>query len=135
MSDNVYSVFAYGTLMFPAVMEALLGRSFASRSETIRGYSRHPVIGQVYPGILASSQSHTLEGVLWTGLSSRHLSILDDFEDDFYSAELLRIGDVHARFYVVSASNAAVLNTDASWSPEEFRSRHYHEYLQHIKGL
>lgn len=132
-SDN-HSIFSYGTLMFPAVMEILLGQCFVGRPVIARGFTRHPVIGQVYPGILAASEYHRLEGVLWSGLSSRHLSILDEFEDDFYSAELLCLAGTEARIYVVPADKADILDVSSSWSPEDFKSHHYEEYLKQVRS-
>lgn len=46
------TVFVYGTLQFPEVLHALIGRVPRSAQGTIRGHQRYAIRGQVFPGTI-----------------------------------------------------------------------------------
>ncbi len=45
-------LFAYGTLMFPAVIKSVIGRIPDSRPAVINGYQRLKVAGELFPGLI-----------------------------------------------------------------------------------
>lgn len=47
------TVFVYGTLMYPEVLEALIQRVPDIQPGTVNGYARYAVRGQVFPGAIA----------------------------------------------------------------------------------
>ena len=97
--------FVYGTLMSEEVLQTLLGRlpEMDPRPAYLPpGYSRHPVKGRVFPGVIrhpASRETTTtttttttnnnvrterVEGILLSGISPEDWTILDWFEDTAY---------------------------------------------------
>lgn len=124
--------FAYGTLAFPEVMEAVTGRRFASGAAALPGFARYRVRGRVYPGVIAEKGGETA-GCLYTGLGAATLALLDRFEGDLYERRSLAVQTVastpvQAQVYVVPERLRAVLS-DEPWSPEEFVTRELTRYL------
>lgn len=81
------SLFVYGTLMAPEVMQSLVGRLPPLQAAVLHGYTRHPVVGFCFPGIIksSSSPSSTVAGLLYTDLTDYELEIMDWFEDVEYT--------------------------------------------------
>jgi Gamma-glutamyl cyclotransferase, AIG2-like len=75
--------------MAPAVMETLLQRLPPSQPAVLVGYTRHPVIGALYPGMIAAKQndkqSTEVVGLVYRDLTEREMKILDWFEDVQYT--------------------------------------------------
>ena len=117
-------VFTYGTLMFPEVWNAVVGRSYASVDGTLHGFAIYTVRDAVFPGIITAHESDAVRGVVYLDVENVSLARLDRFEDDFYRRETLSIdcSDGHERSadaYVVPAENRAILSEQA-WSRDEF---------------
>jgi gamma-glutamylcyclotransferase (GGCT)/AIG2-like uncharacterized protein YtfP len=117
-------VFTYGTLMFPEVWNAVVGRPYASVEGTLHGFAIYTVRDAVFPGIIAADGSDAVRGVVYLDVDENSLARLDRFEDDFYRRESLSIdcSDGQARTadaYVVPAENRVVLS-DQRWSRDEF---------------
>ena len=97
--------FVYGTLMSPEVLQALIGRVPAMcKPAFLPKYTRHPVKGVCYPGIIpvstendvskdgdASSDQIGVEGILLTGLSQEELDKFDWFEAEDYTRSVKQI--------------------------------------------
>lgn len=116
-------VFTYGTLMFPDVWRAVVGRMFASVEGTASGYAVFRVRDAVFPGIIAAADC-VVRGVVYLDVDQRSLERLDRFEDDFYKRQAVHVAcdDGHQRSaeaYVVPAANRNVL-TNEPWDRESF---------------
>ncbi|HEX2476281.1 MAG TPA: gamma-glutamylcyclotransferase family protein [Lacipirellulaceae bacterium] len=116
-------VFTYGTLMFPQVWRAVVGREFASVEGTAQGYAIFRVRDAVFPGIIAASE-RAVRGVVYLDVDPESVARLDLFEDAFYLRETLHIEcDDHQRrsaeAYVIPHENRAIL-TDEIWLRDEF---------------
>jgi gamma-glutamylcyclotransferase (GGCT)/AIG2-like uncharacterized protein YtfP len=134
-SSSPLPLFVYGTLMAPAVVETLIQRpipgrpaALVSTSESGRGehheyeYSRHPVLGQAYPGLVdwttqpslvkRSSSDGTpgstnwIRGLLYCDLTEEEMEQLDYFEGDQYEKELCNV-------QLVTGSNMGELAVDS----------------------
>lgn len=81
-------LFTYGTLLFPEVLRALLGRVPQSQSASAAGWRVAALANRSYPG-LVEAPGEISHGRLLTGLSSDEWRLLDNFEDRRY--ELRRI--------------------------------------------
>jgi gamma-glutamylcyclotransferase (GGCT)/AIG2-like uncharacterized protein YtfP len=133
-------VFTYGTLMFPEVWKAVVGREFASVGGTAKGYAIFRVRDAVFPGIIAASERDTVRGVVYLDVDPDSVARLDLFEDDFYGRETLQIEcDDHqsrsAEAYVIPAGNCAVL-TDETWRRDEFvASRGLEHFIRRFQGF
>ena len=120
-------VFTYGTLMYPQVWQAVVGRTHESAHGRAGGYAIYRVRDAVFPGIVAADDGASVPGVVYLDVDEAGLARLDRFEDDFYRRELVivRCNDDTVRdafAYVVPEENRHVL-TDEIWNADEFLAR------------
>lgn len=85
------SCFVYGTLMSREVVTGLIGRCPDMVPAFLRDHRRHPVVEEVYPGMisndmtkdpLVSTESDGVRGMLLTGIYPHELTRFDWFEDE-----------------------------------------------------
>ena len=83
-------VFVYGTLMWPSVLEAVLGRRPDARPAVITGFIRRRVKEQHYPALVHADTPSPpppllplVRGLL-LAVDSREVRLLDNYEDDEY---------------------------------------------------
>jgi gamma-glutamylcyclotransferase (GGCT)/AIG2-like uncharacterized protein YtfP len=117
-------VFTYGTLMFPQVWKAVVGREFVSIPGSAKEYAIYCVRDAVFPGIIAAGDRDAVSGVVYLNVDQASLARLDLFEDDFYRRETLWIDceDGQRRAadaYVVPNENREIL-TSQVWLQDEF---------------
>jgi len=117
-------VFTYGTLMFPEVWRAVVGREFDAIEGTAAGYAIFRVRDAVFPGIVSGGDGDTVRGVVYVNVDAASLDRLDRFEDDFYERRSLAIDcddgqQRSADAYVVPTMNRSVL-TDEPWHRDLF---------------
>lgn len=148
--------FVYGTLMSQHVQQTLLGRVPNKKSKAFlpKNYSRHPVKGQVYPGVIRTDQSvpirsnlnlaeledHSVNGMILMDLDDNDMKILDWFEDVEYERVIVpiysiegeddKINLIDANVYVWVAGESQ-LDLTESWNYEQFISTKLDWYLQH----
>jgi gamma-glutamylcyclotransferase (GGCT)/AIG2-like uncharacterized protein YtfP len=127
------AVFAYGTLLFPAVMEAVTGRRFGTREAELAGYARRRLRRRIYPAAVASPGA-CVAGRLYEGVDAPTLARLDRFEGELYERRRVSVapaegGEVSAELYVLVAAHRGEL-LDDPWDPEEFASAHLGAYLR-----
>ncbi len=117
-------VFTYGTLMFPEVWRAVVGREFFAVEGAAAGFAIYRVQDAVFPGIIAATDVDAVRGVVYLDVDEASLARLDVFEDDFYERQALWIAcddgqQRQANAYVVPVHNQAVL-TDEPWDRDQF---------------
>jgi gamma-glutamylcyclotransferase (GGCT)/AIG2-like uncharacterized protein YtfP len=117
-------VFTYGTLMFPEVWQAVVGREFAKVSGNADGFAIYRVRGGIYPGIIAASEKDSVRGVVYLDIDNASLQRLDAFEDTIYERQLLTIAcddgqRREAAVYVVPVHNKTAL-TVLPWDRDKF---------------
>ncbi|GAA3225488.1 gamma-glutamylcyclotransferase family protein [Actinocorallia longicatena] len=88
MSD----LFVYGTLRFPDVLSALLGRVPVMSPGRVEGWRVAALAGRVYPG-LVRAEGAAAEGVVLSGLSEDELVVLHAYEDVEYDIAVLDLTD------------------------------------------
>jgi hypothetical protein len=124
--------FVYGTLMSPEVLQTLIGRvPTICKRAYLPNFSRHPVKGYVFPGIIAVKQTlnklapgdaifreeqKAVEGLLLTGLSKEEMGVFDWFEGDEYTRSVMQVSipsltgsdttskDASEKYYVIDAN-------------------------------
>jgi gamma-glutamylcyclotransferase (GGCT)/AIG2-like uncharacterized protein YtfP len=120
-------LFAYGTLMFPAIIESVIGRVPDSRPAMIEGYRRLEVAGESFPGLIKGNGGDSVEGVLYLNIDEDEWKRLTQFEDDFYELEELTVlssgANTQALAYVVPRSRNFILS-EKVWSPEFYRENY-----------
>jgi gamma-glutamylcyclotransferase (GGCT)/AIG2-like uncharacterized protein YtfP len=123
-------LFVYGTLQFPAVLQALLSRIPASTPASAEGWRAAALERRVYPGLVPANETAT--GLLLTDLSVSEWCILDDFEDDRYDLRRLPLSDGRYGWaYVWPGAEVLMEN----WSAEDFAARHLAAYAARCAGL
>jgi gamma-glutamylcyclotransferase (GGCT)/AIG2-like uncharacterized protein YtfP len=119
-------VFTYGTLMFPEVWQAVVGRPFETVEGAVLGFAIYRVVDAVYPGIAAGEERDMVRGVVYLDVDNASLTRLDLFEDDFYERQALWVDCVDgqrraAEAYIVPHENRRAL-TNEPWRRAEFIS-------------
>ena len=117
------NLFAYGTLMWPEVMEALLGRRPEGIPAVLAGYRRLRLKAKHYPVMVAASGA-AVEGTLYTGLSEKDFEVLDAFEGEEYDRETVSLGSGFAQAYIL-APRWRHLADSVPWRPEQFKPEHF----------
>src|SRR3954471_19037008 len=117
-------VFTYGTLMFPEVWRAVVGRQFESVVARAAGYAIFRVRDAVFPGILAAAEGSHVSGVVYLDVDLPTLQRLDAFEDAFYERRAIPVDyddgrRLKAEAYVVPEANRHVL-TEEPWDRKCF---------------
>ncbi len=143
-------LFTYGTLMFPEIWQAVVGKDFKTTPAHLPSHEIYRVRNAVYPGIIAApnhspsengplgehsgSRPSTLDsrlssvpGLLYLNLDEAALHRLDQFEDDFYQRQTITVtcGDgreLEAQAYVVPPKSRHLL-TDEIWTAADFATR------------
>ncbi len=112
-------------------------------------YTRHPVIGQVYPGVIQREemnnvpmawrdiQQSCVEGILLTDISPSEVEILDWYEDTDYTRSNVPISlhdgrnmlTVEAQVYIWIAGDN-LLELESCWSFEKFCQKNLEWYLK-----
>lgn len=149
------SLFVYGTLMSPQVIETLIGRFPGCVDACLAGYSRHPVRGQVFPGMVRVGADHSnrqqqssvvTAGVLYQDLTVNEMKRLDWFEDVEYTRQCVTVvqtnpvdDDSSSRHLQQQQQDTETyvwtnpldeLNLKMEWSYQEFLDTHLENYLR-----
>jgi gamma-glutamylcyclotransferase (GGCT)/AIG2-like uncharacterized protein YtfP len=116
------SLFVYGTLRFPEILEVLLGRVPELSPVSVRGWRVRALPGAVYPGMVADPAG-VAEGVLVSGLTEAERRVLDGYEDAAYEPTIIPLdegaGARRARAYVWTGPTEPY-----DWDPDRFAAQH-----------
>ncbi len=110
--------------MFPEVWQAVVGRSFDTVEGTAAGFEVFRVRDAVFPGIVSSTVTCAVPGLVYLDVDQVSMERLDRFEDDFYERQTLAVdcSDGQQRMaeaYIVPPANRNVL-TSEPWGCESF---------------
>ena len=118
-------LFVYGTLLFPDVLEALLGRVPAMAPAHAAGWRVAALPGRLYPGLVAHRQA-TASGMVITGLELGERRLLDAYEDTGYRLTAIDLAD--GRNCAAYVWRTAVLAED--WCRRTFAEDHLAGYVE-----
>lgn len=127
------SLFVYGTLMAPRVIEILLGRVPPNGAAVLRNYIRHPVRNHVYPGMIPHPAGASTRGILYYGLTTTEIARLDWFEDVEYTRRQVSVEtdlNVATTETYVWTNPLSELHLDAEWSLDDFCRDHLECFLE-----
>lgn len=132
-------LFAYGTLMCDDMFHSVTGEHLPSVRGFLRQYSRHPVIGQVYPGILPK-RNGAVEGIVYLDLPDRIWRHLDRFEGEMYERRMVRVeccrnSTVTAWTYVVRPQFIHCLDQERPWDSHDFLAAGKRTFRENYPGL
>ena len=129
-------LFAYGSLMIPEVIQAVIGREVYGEPATLTGYLRQGLSGFSYPGLVKCPDA-SVEGRLYRDLGATDLLRLDVFEDDFYQRHMLTVqtrnGDIYQACVYVLAPESVGLLDGRPWCEETFRRKHLRGFLSRYR--
>ncbi|NEX63268.1 gamma-glutamylcyclotransferase family protein [Noviherbaspirillum galbum] len=113
-------VFTYGSLMFSPVWERVVRGSYEAEPAVLSGHVRHAILGETYPGMIASPGSE-VAGMLYRGVSDADVAALDAFEGVEYRRVAVQVAaggrPVEAQTYLYLMPDR--LSADP-WVPERF---------------
>lgn len=117
------NLFAYGSLVFPEIMQAVAGRAFAGIDAVLPGYRCCRIKGCDYPGIIPAPGFLT-PGRIYQDIDPIILARLDRFEGGSYlRAAVEAVGVDGERFrafaYVVRDDQRHIL-VDQPWNPADY---------------
>jgi len=126
-------LFTYGTLAVPEVMTALTGLTFIRSAAELRGYACFLLKNRIYPGV-TPRQGFATPGIVYFNLDDRTLQLIDEFEDDTYLRQPVRVFSaaghaLSAEAYVIPPERDGMLSA-APWDEAAFRRRHLPEYIE-----
>lgn len=126
-------LFAYGSLMFPAVRHRLISPRHATQEATLQDHQRFRIIRETYPGLIPQ-QGQQVEGLLILDLTIKDLIVLDRFEGKFYTRKTVTVigSDGSAReaeTYLFRKQYQHKLS-EQEWDAKQFREKHLQEFLQ-----
>ena len=128
-----HHLFCYGSLQFPEVINAVVGRHFQGRRAALHGYAAFDVRRAEYPGI-RPQPGRTTSGQVYSGLTPDELAVLDRFEGRLYERRRLavRMADGRRRGVWVYAIKPGRIRRLAPtrWDRRTFRQRRYHRFMQ-----
>jgi len=134
----VDTVFCYGTLEWPQVMQAVTGRRFRSARALLPGYARFLLRDEVYPAVIERAGAET-DGCVWFGVDARALALLDAFEGEGlrYQRRALDVqseaGALRAWTYVLHPDERGRLS-DRVWDRDVFAAQHLAHFLERPGG-
>jgi len=126
------NLFAYGTLMWPEVLESVIGRSGAGIPASLDGYRRVRIKGAHYPAVVPS-RNDTVTGLLYAGLSEGEFRNLDRFEGEEYERLSVCVAGMEAEVYVLSSAWMHLADS-RSWNPEDMEAEHLEAFRSEYKG-
>lgn len=77
------NLFAYGTLMCEEIFCSVTGIKCLTARAILPDFCRHPVRGEVYPGIIPEAES-SVAGILYFDIPEKSWILLDRFEGELY---------------------------------------------------
>ena len=83
MSTGLRHCFTYGSLMCESIMLAVCGMALAATPARLAEFSRHPVRGEDYPGMVPAPGCE-VHGVLYRDVPQEAIARLDAFEGAQY---------------------------------------------------
>ncbi|MEC4674929.1 MAG: gamma-glutamylcyclotransferase family protein [Nitrospirota bacterium] len=133
------AVFTYGTLEISEVMQVVTGRRFASYEASATGFDCFMIQHRIYPGMTPSPGKST-EGRVYLEVDFCSLQLLDHFEDEVYTRELVEVkmhsgeSNMVVYAYVIPLACQGILS-DETWDRQHFIDRHLHSYLEACRNF
>ncbi len=126
------NLFAYGTLMWTEVLDAVVGCRLHGEPAVVEGFRRLRLAGEHYPAVLPAPGGR-VEGILYRGLSESDFRALDAFEGEEYDRIEIQLGEIAAWLYVLAPAwrHRAV---DLPWNPADLTPGQLAEFCSVYKG-
>ena len=134
----IESCFTYGSLMWADIMARVCGCVLPSEAALLRGYRRHSVQGEDYPGI-RPAEAGVVEGRLYRGIGAAVWARLDAFEGADYERVpvTVELSDGRAETACVYRFRAELVARllPGDWDPQLFESEGRERFLARYAGF
>lgn len=124
-------LFVYGTLLFPEVINAIIGRAPQSHPATAHGWRAAALKNRVYPGLVSCSD-HATDGRLLVDLSYHELRLLDDFEDAAYELRTIELAHGFSGLAYIWVDDKEICAEN--WDQQHFAGVHLPAYVARFTG-
>lgn len=128
----MFPLFTYGSLKFPEVMHALLGRQLRYECAVLHNFARYCLTAKIYPGLVFEPDAF-VEGTLYFDLAEAELALLDQFEGERYQRTICRCAATSREqecFVYVTAAAARPEVLSAPWDEGAFRTHKLRGYCE-----
>jgi gamma-glutamylcyclotransferase (GGCT)/AIG2-like uncharacterized protein YtfP len=134
------NLFTYGSLMFAPVWERVARNTYPNALASVRGFVRHQVLNEDYPGVIAQAQSASsshedalLQGRVYRGVSMEDRHRLDKFEGpDYHCVETQTTDGESVVLYIFVHPQRL---SAKAWDPQWFEDVGIHRFLQKYPGF
>lgn len=120
--------------MFPAVWQAVTGRSDIGQPARLQGFACLALKGEVFPGLVGRVGASTA-GLIYYDVSDETWQRLDDFEADYYERWTVQVqtvsGLVAAETYVLAPKERSRL-LPTPWDATRFEREHLQKFLRKL---
>jgi gamma-glutamylcyclotransferase (GGCT)/AIG2-like uncharacterized protein YtfP len=123
-------LFVYGTLQFPEVLHALLGRVPPMTPAVLPGWRAAALPGRVYPGLVAAP-GRSAPGMVLADLRPNEVAVLDAFEGSAYERIAVTLADGGVATAYRWRSPDDVSATD--WDPIAFAAETLAAYVGRLR--
>ncbi len=132
------NIFAYGSLMFDTVRDLLIDDRYRKLEGYVSGYKRLGVRDEVYPGLVAATDSR-VDGVVLLDVNRSDIRLLDEFEGGYYRRQGMTVvcgikRCIHAQAYVFRDEYRFLL-TDYEWDADQFFNKDIQTFLARYQGF
>lgn len=129
-------LFTYGSLVVPAVMQAVTRLEHRHRRADLAGFARFMLVDRIYPGIVESVGGKA-PGRVYFDLDDDAFERLDFFESDEYRRQRVRVqveggALVSAFAYVIRPSHVHLI-TSEPWDEEAFVATEMRDFLERTR--
>lgn len=135
--NDVAHYFAYGSLIFDAVMTAVTGRRFERTNASLSDHQRYKVWNASYPG-LVESPGDIVDGRVYSDVDDHAMQLLDKFEGAYYTRTTVEVTTdteaLDADTYVFREEYRHLLTKDL-WDADAFEKGHLRSFLASYRGF
>jgi len=129
-------LFTYGSLVVPAVMQAVTRFEHRHRKAHLAGFERFMLVERIYPGIVESAGGKA-PGRVYFDLGDDAFERLDFFESDEYRRQRVRVqvedgALVSAFAYVIRPSHMHLISNQP-WDEEAFVATEMPDFLERTR--
>ena len=129
------SLFTYGTLEIPQVVQIITGQVLTGTPARLEGYARYQLKNHAYPGIIQEAGA-SIAGTLYLDLDDVLMARIDEYEDTCYEKRRLQVitengMTLDALAYVVPEESRELLSANA-WDRQHFINNELDAFLRSI---
>jgi gamma-glutamylcyclotransferase (GGCT)/AIG2-like uncharacterized protein YtfP len=131
------NLFAYGTLMFPAIWRAVVGREAVGERATVPGYAVYRAPSDVFPVMVRGGPNDAATGIVYRDLDDATIQVLDDYEAGIYDrvevvAKLATGESIACQCYLLGRDYERPANPEP-WDVAVFERDALPQYLERMK--